>query len=154
MTIRPATETDASALVALTGQLGYPVGDREFSQRLNRLLQRPDSSVWVAEAFDGSMVGWIHAFIRPSLESESSTEIGGLIVSNTARRQGIGRLLVGRVLDWAEAQRTPIVTVRCNVVRGDGQAFYQALGFSPVKVQQVWRRSSRRSEPAARQSLP
>ena len=140
MTLRPATEADASALAALTGQLGYPLGDREFSQRLIRLLQHPDSGVWVVEIPETGVVGWIHAFIRPSLESGSSVEIGGLVVAGTARRQGAGRLLVGRVFEWAAERRAPIVTVRCNEVRVDGQAFYAALGFSPVKVQQVWRR--------------
>lgn len=140
MTVRPATAADATVLAALTAELGYTVAEPAFSQRLARLLQQPDSGVWVAEIPGTGVIGWIHVFIRPSLESESSTEIGGLVVAGTARRQGAGRLLVGRVFDWAAERRTPIVTVRCNEVRIDGQAFYAALGFSPVKVQQVWRR--------------
>ena len=140
MRIRPATATDAGALSRLTEELGYPVGEQEFSQRLTHLLQRADSGVWVAEVFGGGVVGWIHAFIRPSLESESSAEIGGLVVSESHQRQGIGRRLVERALEWAAEQQVPILTVRCNVVRTGGQEFYAAMGFSRAKVQQVWRR--------------
>jgi ribosomal protein S18 acetylase RimI-like enzyme len=139
MHIRPATLTDEKAFVALTAELGYPADRAVLRARLERILATPENAVFVAEA-DGAVVGWLHIFLRPLLESDLTAEIGGLVVAPASRRLGAGRRLIAAAESWARAQGAGLLTVRCRTERVAGNRFYEALGFRTAKTQNVWRK--------------
>ncbi len=140
MHIRPATLSDEDALAALTAELGYPADRAAFRIRFERILATPENTVFVAEAETG-VVGWLHVFLRPLLESDLTAEIGGLVVASSTRRLGAGRHLVAAAESWAQARGAMLLTVRCRTERVEGNRFYEALGFRAAKVQNVWRKS-------------
>ncbi len=140
MKIRPVTLADEAELAVLTVELGYPADRTAFRARLERILSTPENAVFVAETESG-VIGWLHVFLRPLLESDLTAEIGGLVVAETARRLGAGRQLITTAEDWAQAQGAMLLTVRCRTGRLEGNRFYEALGFRTAKVQNVWRRS-------------
>lgn len=140
ISIRPVTLTDEAALSTLTADLGYPADRAAFRVRFDGILATPGNALLVAEA-EGVVVGWLHVFLRPLLESDLSAEIGGLVVAPGARRLGAGRRLIAAAESWAQAQGARLLTVRCRTERLEGNRFYEALGFRTAKVQNVWRRS-------------
>lgn len=149
-TVRAARSEDAAALARLAGQLGYPSSAGQVERRLTQVLGRPEHAVLVAEAAapssalpEGStaLAGWIHAFVERSIESDPTVEIGGLVVDETLRGSGAGRLLIERAEQWARSTGCTTVTVRSNVIRERAHAFYQALGYTVVKSQQVLRKT-------------
>jgi GNAT superfamily N-acetyltransferase len=91
----------------------------------------------VAEAA-GEVAGWLHAATALRLESPPYAEIGGLVVEERRRGQGIGERLVRAAIGWAGERGYAELRVRSNVVRADAHRFYRRLGFASVKTQAVF----------------
>ena len=88
----------------------------------------------VAEHEHG-VCGWLHGYIRPLLESDPALEIGGLVVAETARGQGIGAQLLAAAENWARQQGLTLVTLRSHEQRSDAHRFYQRQGYHVAKRQ-------------------
>ncbi len=138
--VRPAQLADAGRTAVLSGQLGYPASAASVRRRLLNLLARRDHAIWVAESEGGIVAGWIHVFVKQLLESDREAEIGGLVIDENLRGQGVGRALVERAERWAKARRLQSVYVRSNIVRNDAHAFYQKLGYKVIKTQSSFRK--------------
>jgi len=140
--VRRAELRDAEALAELSRQLGYPSPREQVEARLRQLLASAEHAVLVAEdARDGSIAGWVHAYVERTLESDATAEIGGLVVSEGRRGAGVGRLLMEHAERWARGTGCATVTVRSNVIRERAHAFYLQLGYAPVKSQRVFRKT-------------
>jgi GNAT superfamily N-acetyltransferase len=138
--IRPATPNDAPYLADLTTQLGYPSSDDDISSRLRGLNEQPGHVVLVYES-GGIATGWIHVFIRHSLEVDPHAEIGGLVVDENCRSQGAGGALVEAAERWAREHGCAAVRVRSNLVRTRTHGFYLKLGYNVVKDQKVFQKA-------------
>jgi predicted N-acetyltransferase YhbS len=131
--IRIATVADADSIAQLSGQLGYPSTADETIQRLRAVDHHSEHAVYVAEA-DGRLVGWIHVFARPSVTTEPSAEVAGLVVDEYCRGRGIGQALMSAAERWAIEQGYRMVTLRSNVKRLRAHAFYERLGYETIKT--------------------
>lgn len=134
--IRSATPGDVDPLAELSTQLGYPSSVEQTAGRLAPILASDDHLVLVAESVDG-VVGWIHVFLALRVESGPFAEIGGFVVTETLRGQGIGRALLTAAEEWVRRRGVAKLRVRTRSTRHGAQAFYQRLGFAPTKEQQV-----------------
>lgn len=137
--LRRATTEDASALAALSHELGYPTDPSAVAARLDPLLRALDHQVLVAE-IDGGVVGWAHAFTAIRIETEPFVELGGLVVAEAHRGRGVGRTLVRAAEAWAADRGLYRLRIRSNTVRSDAHAFYAALGYERAKTQAVFTR--------------
>lgn len=134
--LRTAQLHDAASLAELSGELGYPSGKKSLESRLQQLLQKDDHCVFVALQKD-SIIGWVHGFYTLRVESDPFVEIGGLVVSEGYRGQGVGKALVQEVTRWAQQIPCYKVRVRSNVLRTESHGFYEGMGFVKVKEQVV-----------------
>ena len=137
--IRPARSADAGELARLTSQLGYPASSEVMAGRLERMLSGSTDRLLVAVDSAG-ILGWILGFRIQLLESEYRVEIGGLIVDESCRRQGVGRQLVKALEVWAKEQGVSELGVRCRVEREESHRFYESLGLTVTKTQRVFRK--------------
>lgn len=135
--VRKPTLADAESIDRLIIQLGYQGNIKKTSLRLRSLIEDPAHLVLVA-AVDDTVTGWIHAFLALRLESDSFAEIGGMLVDERHRNQGIGRLLIHTVQEWALSQDILQLRVRCNTIRRETHAFYTQLGFQETKEQKIF----------------
>jgi GNAT superfamily N-acetyltransferase len=143
--IRPAKVHDAGALARLSNQLGYPASSEQVRRRLAKILADPAHAVFIAEnsgvqSSAPALAGWVHVYVERTLESDPTVEFGGLVVEETQRGFGVGRLLVERAECWAQGTGCCTMTVRSNVLRTGAPAFYGRLGYRLVKNQRVFRR--------------
>lgn len=138
--LRIAREQDSAEIARLATQLGYPVTEDVMRERLQKLLASPNDVVFVAEAADGALAGWVHGFLSQLLESDFRVEIGGLVVDEQCHRQGIGRALVKWVEEWAAEHSAKEVSVRCRTTRPQAHQFYETLGFQVAKTQIAFRK--------------
>lgn len=139
-TVRLPTPADAAAIAALSGELGYPADPNDIATRLALLGGDPAQCVRVAVAQGGRIVGFVHAARQVLLESGEKCEVLGLVVGAGARGRGIGRTLLETVEAWARAQRLPLVSLRCNIVREPAHRFYEHLGYRALKTQHAFRK--------------
>ncbi|WP_256718899.1 GNAT family N-acetyltransferase [Paenibacillus sp. FSL R10-2796] len=134
--IRTASISDIQEIARLSSQLGYPLNIEQLGERLQEIGTHKDHTVYVAES-NHQLVGWIHATVRILLESPSFIEIGGLVVDQTCRGEGIGRQLVETCERWAIQTGFSKIRVRTNQTREDAVQFYNHIGFSQKKSQHV-----------------
>jgi len=135
--IRPMEISDATSATELSNQLGYRNSVEEMQLRIAEMLQHNYNCLFVAVSND-SVTGWIHGCHVTRIESCSFAEIGGLVVDQNFRQQGIGKLLVMAVTNWAIKNGITKLRVRCNTNRPASHQFYHNLGFTLNKEQKVF----------------
>ena len=94
----------------------------------------------LAAVSGSSVVGWVHAYVCNLLESDTYAEVGGFVVDESFRGQGVGGKLMKAVEDWARQEGCHAVSVRSSVIRHEAHKFYAARGFELIKTQHVFRK--------------
>jgi ribosomal-protein-alanine N-acetyltransferase len=82
--------------------------------------------LWVATAGDGAILGYVGIELSV-LGGEA--DVVNLAVHPAARRQGIGRALLGAALRHCRARRVPLVWLRVRAGNRGARAFYRRCGF-------------------------
>ena len=139
MIIRPMLERDVPVVTRLGIQLGYDVDEPSVARRLERYGPSSTHLLLVAER-DGEVVGWVHALERPLLQEPVHIEIGGLVVDDTQRGDGIASVLVEHVDTWARDGGYHGLWLHSRVERPEAHGFYPALGFERIKTSHVYYR--------------
>jgi len=138
--VRAARPADAERLALLCGQLGYPTSVEQVRARLDRVQQDETNTVLVAEGIDGQVIGWVQVYARPLVVDDLNAEVGGLVVDERNRSQGVGRRLMEEAEAWAHAHDCEAVNVRSNVIRERAHHFYEEIGYRRIKTQLTLRR--------------
>jgi diamine N-acetyltransferase len=115
-----------------------PSADLFPPQKLAALIRDPKCIVAVAE-IDGKVVGHVHGAVMNRAENEfnladSYLYIYQIGVDDDARRQGVGTALITFIQDCARALGLTTVQVDHWAFNGRARAFFEACGFSPMKV--------------------
>ena len=138
--IRRARSTDARRLADLAGQLGYPATTAQLRERLRWISPASQNAVFVAEARDAGVVGWLHVTKQALLESEIRAEVNGLVVADGHRSLGAGAQLIAAAEEWARKHGCKYMSVRSNVIRERAHKFYERNGFEHYKTQKSFRK--------------
>ena len=138
--IRPIREEDTEAAADLCSQLGYPTDASAMLARMRQITSDPHRAALVAH-LDGAVVGWIDLSIEYHLQSEPVALIGGLVIAETARGQGIGRQLCLAAEEWAHGCGVTRMRVRSNAIRERAHAFYLGAGYTRVKTSAVFEKT-------------
>ena len=140
ITIRTAVPDDAAGIGKLVAQLGYTdITIEAARRRLIQLLDQVDHAVFAAEVVGGARVaGFIHICVIETLEHEPRGEIRALSVDEKHRGGGIGAELIGRAEQWARDRRLAKIRVRSNIIRDRARNFYERLGYTVTKTQNVF----------------
>ncbi len=132
--VREAEVGDAEAVHALTGELAEALGDRRprleaIRERLRELVEERRVRVLVAEGEDG-IVGAASLWIKPDLgHGDTVIEVPMLIVSERARRRGVGKLLVQEIRGVAAAENVSLIELVATRENLAARDFYRSLGF-------------------------
>jgi ribosomal protein S18 acetylase RimI-like enzyme len=133
-TVREATLEDAEALYYLARDLADALGDQRprpdaLRARLGELLEEPRARVLVAEGEEG-VVGAASIWIKPDLaHGDAVIEVPMLVVSGSARRRGVGRLLVEEIQSVAAAENAALIELVATNENDVARDFYRSLGF-------------------------
>lgn len=130
--VRKARVEDALAVAQLSGELGYPVSDREVAERLRDL-----PCVLVAELAE-RVVGWVDASIENHLAAGRYGQINGLVVSTGVRGRGIGGYLSRAAEEWMKESGATRCVVRSRATRLEAHRFYLGEGYSLDKTSAVF----------------
>jgi GNAT superfamily N-acetyltransferase len=139
--IRRAKAADAPRLAELATELGYPSTSAELRQRLRRISPASQNAVFVAEAEDSGVVGWLHVSKQALLESDLRAEVNGLVVKEGHRSLGAGAGLLRAAEDWARKHGCKTMSVRSNVIRERAHKFYERNGYEHYKTQKSFRKA-------------
>ena len=138
--IRPIRAEDAAVAVTLCSQLGYPTDATALLARMAQIAADAHRAVLVA-CVDDEVVGWIDLSVEYHLQTEASVLIGGLVISESMRGQGIGLQLAKAAEDWARSRGVGRMRVRSNAIRERAHAFYLRDGYARVKTSAVFEKT-------------
>ncbi|WP_316572598.1 GNAT family N-acetyltransferase [Neobacillus sp. YIM B06451] len=139
-TIRPGALADAEGtflvLKAVIAEGGYLMtAPEEFNQTIDqhkewikKLTNSEREALFVAER-DGKIAGFI-MFQSPDRKRLSHTGTFGIMISKEHRDQGLGKLLLKTLLDWAE--KNPLIEKVSLAVFSTNEraiALYKSFGF-------------------------
>ncbi|MFL6122171.1 GNAT family N-acetyltransferase [Actinophytocola sp.] len=131
MRIRLARPADAGVVNELLRQLGYPQGDiPATAARIQAWRHDPASAAYVAEV-DGDLVGLVAVHICPFFERTGAWgRIVALVISDGARRQGVGGRLVAEAESFAIRRGCVRMEVTSSYRRDDAHEFYRRSGYT------------------------
>jgi GNAT superfamily N-acetyltransferase len=128
VTIRRAVAADTSSLFALVRAFPTPTPPtaEQFARALDAKLPEPSSCLMVAE-HEGRLVGYVSGYCHATLYAGGPTAwVDELLVIESLRRTGIGRLLMDAFERWAQDRHCVLVSL---ATRG-AAAFYEHLGYT------------------------
>ncbi len=157
VTIRGATAQDYEALCEIIEEVdtlhrqalphifqasGGPVRERVY---ILGLLADEDHGLFVAEV-EGQVAGFLHVTVRdappiPILVPRRVAVVDNIAVKAAYRRAGLGRALMSRAEQWAQARGAAEVELNVYEFNGAAIAFYESLGYEAFS-----RRMGRRLE--------
>src|SRR4051812_40041293 len=127
--IRHPTRDDGAALARLCTQLGYPTDAERMPARLERLAADINARAFVA-ASERDVLGLATLHLRHTLNHDAPiAQITLLVVDETKRTRGTGRLLVAAAETWARAHGAKRINVTTALDRAGAHAFYERIGF-------------------------
>lgn len=133
MEIRRASMEDMPAIESLMGQLGEAAHgevDPGLADRVADLLSRAECGLWVADV-GGQVAGLISASSYLTLWHAGPTVIiDELVVDASQRGKGVGRALIGAVVEWARDIGASEVEVSTELDNQAAQRFYARCGFT------------------------
>lgn len=122
----------------LAGQLGYPCTGDQIRSRMDEMHDPNEYAVYVAELSTGGIAGWIGVFLFRAVALDKCAEINGLIVDQTIRSYGIGKILLGAAEQWARNVGCSAISVHSNIRRGRAHQFYTRNGYQWGKTQELF----------------
>jgi predicted N-acetyltransferase YhbS len=127
--VRRATPGDADAIASLLHQLGYPAASAEVAGRLHR-MSLDDRALVLVAGKDGKVVGLATAHILSVLNrSRDVAWLTALVVDESVRGTGVGRLLVKAVEDFARQSGCERLSVTTHKDRLPAREFYARIGL-------------------------
>jgi GNAT superfamily N-acetyltransferase len=134
ISIRAMAVNDIERVAALSAQLGYPVSAADVQQRWQRINQKIGNACLVAVDASDHVIGWIHVHEIDRLETVLYAEIGGLVVDEAVRKQGVGKLLMSAAESWVLEQGYPLVRLSSGLHRTDAHRFYEHIGYHNIRT--------------------
>jgi GNAT superfamily N-acetyltransferase len=127
--VRTATADDADDIARLLGELGYPADPREVPSRLSAMRNQGGTVVLAIDS-TGAALGMMALARLFTLHSSAPVAyITALVTAQSARRHGVGRMLVEEAKSWARAMGCNRLTLTSAEHRSDAHAFYPSCGL-------------------------
>lgn len=122
--LRPMTGSDLADVLAIErASFSTPWSARTFKN----LMRRANARLWVAESPRAEVLGYAVAWF-----ARLEAELGDLAVTPEVRRRGIGRALLGAVLDDARSCGIQLVFLEVRESNSAARRLYEAAGFETV----------------------
>lgn len=151
MTIRRAERRDAQVLGKLGAALmhtHYAFDTRRFLEPgegaesgyahfLVSQLSDDESIVLVAEQ-DATIVGYVFAAIEPLSWKDLRDECGfihDLLVTDSARRSGVGVALLDAAIEWLRERQMPRVVLGTAAQNDTARRLFERRGFRPTMIE-------------------
>ncbi|SFF38904.1 aminoglycoside 6'-N-acetyltransferase I [Fontimonas thermophila] len=111
--------------------------DAEHEREMNAIARASDQICFVAVADGDQVLGFIELSLRSSVDGCASSPVGyveGLFVIPKWRRQGIGKALLARAMDWFREAGCTEMAADAEIDDIATQRYWTCVGF-----EEIWR---------------
>ena len=129
---------DAPEVRDLIEQLGYERSLDEVRNWIESMGDYEAVQTALVACFGSKLIGWIEASVVRHLQSAPFSLIGGLVVKDGFRGQGVGLQLCQQVETWSWNHGVSVVRVTSRSTRPDAHRFYARNGYLPTKISHVF----------------
>jgi len=136
--VRAIERGDALGVADLIVQLGYSREPKDVEEWIDGLEARGERQAAFVACVGGEVAGWIEISLESHLQTPPFALIGGLVVKDGMRGEGIGRLLCKEAEQWAHDRGINRVRVTSRSTRPDAHRFYLRDGYEIVKTSLVF----------------
>jgi len=132
MGIRPANNSDWTAISHLLDQLGYPDTAPFLEEKIKKITAHPDERLLVYEdGTEGPIIAFISLHFIPQIALEGDfARISYFTVEDTARSRGIGQEMEEYCTRLARERGCHLMEVHCHTRRTRAHDFYFRQGYS------------------------
>jgi len=132
MGIRPANNSDWTAISHLLDQLGYPDTAPFLEEKIKKITAHPDERLLVYEdGTEGPIIAFISLHFIPQIALEGDfARISYFTVEDTARSRGIGQEMEEYCTQLARERGCHLMEVHCHTRRTRAHDFYFRQGYS------------------------
>ena len=129
MSIRPAKISDTESISKLMLELGYDVTESLIKDKLNEISKSDIDEVYISDV-DGIVVGCISCHLTQLFHKNGRAgRITSLVVSNTVRGLGVGKILVEKADEYFQTNGCSKAEVTSGDHRLEAHQFYEAQGY-------------------------
>jgi GNAT superfamily N-acetyltransferase len=143
--VRPATESDCTAVQALAGELvtgtapwrpaaGLASAAAVWVADACRTGNDAEHALLVACAEDGALLGFAGVSVRRHFSGDRDAYLGELVVAPAARRCGVGSLLVTAAEEWAVNHGLLRLTLETGAANTPARELYARRGYIEEEV--------------------
>jgi GNAT superfamily N-acetyltransferase len=139
MKIRSMAASDLGAVTGLCAQLVE--GERSAGEMAERFAKiAGDSRHLMVVAVDGEdrAVAWMHLHETFLFVAEPCLQVFALVVDESCRGRGVGRLLMAFAEREASERGLKRVYLHSQIARAEAHAFYERLGYAKLKTQHAF----------------
>jgi ribosomal-protein-alanine N-acetyltransferase len=136
--VRRANPADISAMIDLEGQSASAAhwSRSQYDALFVTASGQPSERLaWVAE--DESGAAWIYAFLV-ARRVDAEWELENIVVDGTARRRGVGTLLLRELVEHAKAERGSGIFLEVRESNQGARALYQKFGFEETGLRKSY----------------
>jgi len=127
--IRKAVPEDAEQIAGLLQELGYPNTATFAGSKIMELSRSDNDRLLVAEE-DSAVIGVGHLHVCELFHEPGSLgRIMAIVVRDSHRRSGVGRLLLNTIEAVAREAGCTKMEITSGVHRDGAHAFYESLGY-------------------------
>jgi GNAT superfamily N-acetyltransferase len=144
--VREARPGEEEPVLAMYEWLFEPPGSRpprwdaeRARAGLTRLVESEDSTLLVAIAEDGELIGFCTAYMTiDSTRFGRRCWVEELAVDPDRRSRGVGAALLDRAREWASARGATHLKLDSSVARADSHRFYERQGPNWRSISYAW----------------
>lgn len=141
ISITNMTAADLACAQLLLAELSYDIPMEELAQRFDSVMTRDGHAVLLAKDDAGKALGLIHVYVRAALEKPVEAYIQSLVVSQDARRSGVGAALNQAAENWAKDRGLKSIALHTQIHRADAVSFYTKEGYAEITQSRMLRKT-------------
>lgn len=135
------TIDDLQSAQDLLAELSYDIPMDELTNRFENVISREDHAVFIAKNRSNNALGLIHVYERAALEKPVEAYIQSLVVTQAARRLGVGTMLNEAAESWAKDRGLQSIALHTQMHRAEAVSFYTKEGYAEITQSRMLRKN-------------
>jgi GNAT superfamily N-acetyltransferase len=126
--VRNGLPEDEKAVFALVRDFAtsFPVDQLNFSETFSQVLSSAGMYLAVAQSSD-ALIGYVLGTVHPTFYASGHVAwVEEVMVKESFRKKGVGRLLMGSFEDWAKSRHCRLIALATR----RAAEFYKSLGYA------------------------